>query len=409
MPGAVVDGDRLLARLRVLADSAPSGNGGVTRLAWSEEDIRARALLAGWAVDAGLVVRTDAVGNLIAELAGRRPGLAPLASGSHLDTVVDGGPLDGAYGVVAAFEVAGALANAGERLDHPLRAVAWVNEEGVVAPPFTGSSVAAGGALDLEALGPDGLSLAERIVTTGGDPAGLPGAAWPALAGYLELHIEQGPVLEASGVGIGKVTGITGMRRGWVTLQGAADHAGTTPMTLRRDALVAAAHVVLAIRALATEGAAEVATAGIVEVKPGNMNVVPGSARISFDVRGVDDAALGGSVDRLRQEVREIAVEHGVTAAISLSSSSAAVQTDAALSAAIHDAASARGHLVAELPSGAGHDAQHVAALGPVGMIFVPSIGGVSHSPSEATAPDDLVAGAVVLLDALRLADERLP
>jgi len=406
---AVLDGKRLLDRLDELARCAPGAGGGVTRLAWSEEDRRARALLAEWSEHRALSIRVDAAGNLIGELAGKVPGLAPLVIGSHLDTVVDGGPLDGAYGVVAAFEILSTLARSGERLHHPLRAVAWANEEGVVAPPFSGSRVAAGLPLELDFAGPDGLRLDQRLLAGGGDPDGLPAAAWEPVAGYLELHVEQGPVLERAGIPIGCVTGITGQRRGRLEVSGVANHAGTTPMGVRHDALVAAARAVLAVEALATDGPAEVATVGALEVVPGVANVVAGRASLSVDVRSLDEAALDAALAQLGAALADIAVRTRTEVSFTLTSSTLAVRTDPGLQAAVADAAAGLGLGCHRLASGAGHDAGPLAALGPVGMIFVPSLGGVSHSPAERTEPSDLVAGARVLLDALRLADTRLP
>ncbi len=385
---------------------APAG--GVTRLAWSAEDRTARALISEWVAGAGLTTRSDAVANLIAELPGTVAGLAPLVMGSHLDTVVDAGPLDGAYGTVAAFAIVAALAAAGERLRHPVRAVAWANEEGVVAPPFTGSRAAAGLDVDTDALGPDGRRLADRLAEEGGDFLPVASAAWGPVAGYLELHIEQGPVLDGSGTPVGVVSGITGAKRGWARFEGHANHAGTTPMHLRADALVAAAHTILAVQRLATAGPVAVATAGAIEAHPGNANVIAGRSAVSVDIRSLDGSALADAWARLSQEVGNIGAQTATKATLSEVSCSVPALADARLRCAIADAAGQLGLATAELASGAGHDAQCLTALGPIGMIFVPSIGGLSHHAAEATDPNDLVAGAKVLLGALRLADERL-
>jgi hydantoinase/carbamoylase family amidase len=406
---AAIDGPRLLGRLEIMARSAPTADGaGVTRLAWSAADMTARGLVRDWLAEAGVRTITDAAGNLSAEWPGTVAGLAPLVTGSHLDTVGDGGALDGAYGTVAGFEVVAALAAAGEHLRHPLRAVAWANEEGVVAPPFTGSRVAAGLAVDTDAVGPDGASLADRLRATGGDPGRLAEAAWPPVAGYIELHIEQGPVLDATRCPIGVVTGIIGLRRGTVTVDGVANHAGTTPMDRRRDALLAALPVIQMVERLATDGPADVATVGALAVHPGNANVVPGRVTLSYDIRSLDDEHSDAAVALLRTGIEGIAAGTGTTIALSPTASTAAVRTDPILRAAIRDGARQLGLTSVELASGAGHDAQHVAALGPIGMIFVPSIGGLSHNPGEITAAADLVAGAATLLAALRLADTRI-
>jgi hydantoinase/carbamoylase family amidase len=406
--GATLDGAALLDQLDELAATARTPAGGVTRLAWSAEDRAARALISKWAAGPGLTTRSDAVANLIAEVPGTVAGLAPLVMGSHLDTVVDAGPLDGAYGTLAAFAIVAALAATGERLRHPVRAVAWANEEGVVAPPFTGSRAAAGLTVDMGTLGPDGRSLSDRLGEEGGDFLPLASAAWSPVAGYLELHIEQGPVLDGSGTPVGVVSGITGAKRGWARFEGHANHAGTTPMHLRADALVAAAHTVLAVQRLATAGPVAVATAGAIEAHPGNANVIAGRSAVSVDIRSLDGSALTDAWDRLSQEVDNIGAQTATKATLSEVSCSAPVLTDARLRSAIADAAGQLGLATTELASGAGHDAQCLTALGPIGMIFVPSIGGLSHHAAEATAPNDLVAGAKVLLGALRLADERL-
>lgn len=401
----MIDVEILTKWLRTLADSAPAARGpGVTRLAWSDADLRGRELLAEIVAVAGVSTTTDPVGNLIAEWPGSDPGLAPLVLGGHIDTVVEAGPLDGAYGTVAAFEIVGALARAGERLRHPVRAVSWVNEEGVVAPPFTGSLAAAGELVDLEATGPDDVTLGARIAAAGGSPEQIAAAAWGPLAGYLELHIEPGPVLADLGVAIGVVTGVTGGRRGSISITGRAEHAGTTPMHLRSDALLAALPLVKGVEELAGEGAAEVATVGSLVVHPGVGNVVPGRVVMTYDLRSLDDEACDEAVRRLRTLVAGVAESSGVTVSLSHSSASAAVLTDPRLREAIAEAAEGLGHSTAELASGAGNDAQHLAAIAPTGMIFVPA----GASGLDATPPERLAAGAETLLGALRLADARL-
>ncbi|MBO0748615.1 MAG: hydantoinase/carbamoylase family amidase [Acidimicrobiaceae bacterium] len=405
---AGIDVRSLLERLRALAESAPAAKGpGVTRLAWSEADLRGRALLADIVGAAGVAATTDAVGNLIAEWPGSNPGLPPLVVGGHIDTVVEAGALDGAYGTVAAFEIVAALARAGDHLRHPVRAVSWVNEEGVVAPPFTGSLVAAGEGVDVLATGPDDVTLEERIRAAGGSPERIPEARWGPLAGYLELHVEPGPVLDNLDVAIGVVTGITGGRRGTISITGRADHAGTTPMHLRSDALLAALPLVKAIEELATDGPVDVATVGSLVVHPGVGNVVPGRVVMTYDIRSLDDAACDEAVGRLRSLVAGVAESNAITVSLSRSSASEAVHTDPVLREIVAEAAEGLGHATVELASGAGHDAQHLAAIAPTGMIFVPGPGGVGQA-LETTPPERLLAGAQTLFAALRLADSRL-
>lgn len=407
---AELEGGRLLDQVDELAatGTADPVAGGRTRLAWSPEYRQALSVVAGWADHPAVVVRRDPVGSLIADLDGTEPTLPPLVVGSHLDTVVGAGKLDGAYGVVAAFAIVVGLARAGERLRHPVRAVAWVNEEGVVAPPFTGSAAAAGLPIDLDAPGLDGRCIRDRLRDCGGDADAVGSVAWSAIAAYLELHVEQGPVLDRVGIPVGVVTGITGSRRGWIRYLGESNHAGTTPMDARRDALTAVAHTVLAVERLATDGPAATATAGAVEASPGNMNVIAGRASVSFDIRSLSEAAMDESLAMLRDRVQHIAASTRTEACLTVIDSTGPVLTDPVLRDTVRDASSGLGLPTMDVASGAGHDALKMARLGPVGMIFVPSIAGVSHNAEEKTRPGDLVAGAQVLLAALRLADERI-
>ena len=251
----------------------------------------------------------------------------------------------------------------------------------------------------------DGLSLADRIATSGGDPDALASTAWDRLAGYVELHIEQGPVLERQGAPIGIVSGISGCQRGWVSFDGEAGHAGTTPMDLRHDALLAAAQTVLLINAIAREGDIEVATAGALQVHPGNANVIARRASVSFDLRSMDDERASSAVERLRAGVVKIAASTSTSSAFSLTNSTSAMATDKVWHQAIAEVANGLNAETLEVASGAGHDAQQLARLAPIGMIFVPSAGGISHNAAETTGPDELVTGACALLGSLRVAD----
>jgi hydantoinase/carbamoylase family amidase len=375
----------------------------------------ATAMVREWAEQAGATVHLDGASNLIAEAPGTEPGLAPMVTGSHLDSVIDAGPLDGAYGVVAGIEVLAALAESGVRLRHPLRVVAYANEEGLLAVPFTGSRAIAGtiDPAELDRPGPDGVTLADRLLGFGADDRGALSARWDhPVAAVVELHVEQGPVLDRLGVTIGVVTAITGQQRGWITVAGSANHAGTTPMDMRRDALVAAAEAVLTVRDLALERITEVATVGRLEVAPNVGNVVPGSARLTFDIRSAERSRLDAAVKALETALAAIAEQTGTTITVELQPTTDPAPTDPALRGLITRIAGQRGLTSTEMLSGAGHDSAHLAALGPMAMIFVPSVGGVSHHPAETTTPDDLVAGASVLLDtilALDALDDRTP
>ncbi len=406
-----VDGPRLLRRLAELGAIGANGPQGITRLAWSPDDRDAVRLVAEWAGEAGAAVETDSVGNLIAERPGSFPGARPLVTGSHLDTVVGAGPLDGAYGVIAGVEILAGLQAASVTLRHPLRVVAYANEEGVVAPPFTGSRAIVGdvAAAELASLGPDGITLADRLRSAGCDPSGLAAATWPTpVAATVELHIEQGPVLDLAGIGLGVVTAITAQRRGSITISGEANHAGTTPMEARRDALVAAADLVLAIERLGADGPANVATVGRLQVFPGVANVIPGRTEMSFDIRAIDDGRCAEAVARLRERAAALQTESGMTITIDDLPPTRAVPTDAELRRIIAEVAAASDLQTLEMASGAGHDCAHLARLGPVAMVFVPSVGGLSHNALESTPADALLNGTAVLLGTLLHADEAL-
>ena len=403
-----IDGARLLDRLDQLARIGATADGGVTRLAWSAEMDRAVELVRRWADQAGASVTIDPVGNLVAELPGTEAARMPLVTGSHLDTVIDGGRLDGTYGVVAGIEVLAALHAAGTRLRHPLRVVAYANEEGLVAPAFTGSRAITGrlDPAELDRTVADGPTLRHRLRADKGPQDTVTAARWAGpVAATVELHIEQGPVLATRGPVIGVVTAITGQQRGTITVTGAANHAGTTPMDLRHDALVAAARAVLAIRALALDGMVEVATAGQLDVWPNAVNVVPGRCQLSFDIRSPDAGRIEAAGRALREELERIAAETQTSITVDALDPTTPTPTDPWLRRLIGRAAADRGLPSMEMVSGAGHDSAHMAALGPMAMIFVPSTGGISHHPSEATDPAHLVAGTEVLLDTLVAAD----
>jgi allantoate deiminase len=408
-----IDGRRLLARLDALAAIGADPAGGVTRLAFSELEVAAKELLKGWFADAGLIAELDGAGNLVATRAGDGTAAGLLATGSHVDTVVSAGPLDGAYGVVAAVEVAAALNQVDAELHHDIRFVAFSNEEGARgAPGFTGSMAAAGvlNEVFLASIDDGGVPLTQRLRDGGGNPDDVAASAWTdtPLAAFVEVHVEQGPVLDEAGERLGVVTSCPGRIIVDVELHGAANHAGTTPMRLRADALNAAAEIALAVEELAVSGAVHVATTGLLTVEPGVRNVVPGAARLGIDVRDGDDTRLQAGVDQLTANINAIAKRRGVTADVTARRAAAAVGCDPAIQDAISRVVTERGLGARSMPSGAGHDAQIIAAIGPVGMIFVPSSGGRSHCPEEATDPADLVLGAEILLGALLELDNAL-
>lgn len=412
--GPRIDGERLLARIRRLAAITDGRHGGVTRPAYSPQDAEARNLVARWLSEAGLAVRTDQAGNLFGRLPGSGGRRAALVTGSHLDTVMEAGPLDGTYGVLAAIEAADALRSAGLRLGHDLVVAAFSNEEGARGTPgMTGSKAVAGliTAADLARADDEGVTLAARIAAGGGDPGRLGEAVWDAadVAAFLELHIEQGPVLEGLRRRIGVVTAITGQAKADITITGQANHAGTTPMCERHDAAVAAAHLVLAVQSLAADGHVQTATTGVVRTGPGVRNIVPGRAVLGVDVRDTEQHRITGALERLADAARAVAQLTGTTVELCPGPVIAPVPADPWLAGCVAAAAGELGVPPHSLHSGAGHDAQIMARLAPTAMIFIPSTGGLSHCPQEASTPDDLVLGADTLLRALIRADRTAP
>jgi beta-ureidopropionase / N-carbamoyl-L-amino-acid hydrolase len=409
-PGIRTDGARLLRRIEELGRIGATPAGGVTRPAFSPQDRQAVEYLRAEARRAGLCSHVDQAGNVVIRRPPevRSPGPVVLM-GSHVDSVVDGGRLDGAYGVLAAFEVVQTIFEAGARPRFEPVAIGFANEEGSLFPqPFWGSMAVAGQADRLPADPRDrhGNSLAEPLRLVGGDLAAVRSAAWPdgSVRAYLEVHIEQGPVLEDLGVPIGVVTGIVGRVALDVHIQGQAGHAGTTPMTGRRDASVAASMVVLAVeRISAAAGTCRVATAGRLAIRPDVTNVVPGSAFVAAEFRDESADRLGAAAAAFAAELAAIRRRTGCAISVVETVNTHPVATDPALRELIARAAGDLGMPTALLPSGAGHDAQVMAAVTPIGMIFVPSRGGLSHVPEEDTAPADLVAGADVLLRAALL------
>jgi len=399
-----VDGKSLLADLEALAAVGDTGDGGNCRLALTDEDAGGRELVVGWMRALGLDVRVDRIGNVVATRAGIDDGLDPVMTGSHIDTVRTGGRYDGTLGVLAGLEVVRALDDAGVRTRRPLTVAFFTDEEGSrFAPDMLGSLVYAGGMpLEdaLETVAIDGAVLGDELDRIGwaGD-APVPG---PAPHAYVELHIEQGPLLEEQGVTIGAVTGVQGISWQELTLTGQSNHAGTTPMRLRRDAGYAAAEVAVAVRRLAADlGGHQVGTVGRIDLHPNLVNVVATRATLTLDLRNTDEAVLATSERGLRARVDEISAAEGVTASWRSLARFAPVAFAEDVISLVERAAGDRGHTVMRLPSGAGHDAQMLARMCPTGMVFVPSRGGVSHNPAEFTEPEDLAAGCQVLADVL--------
>ncbi len=397
-------------RLAELAALGATG-AGIDRALFTPAEHAARERVAGWARAAGLRVEQDRAGNLFARLAG--DDRAPVQCGSHLDTVRNGGAYDGAYGVVGGLCALERIAGSGEPPPRSLEVVAWAGEEGSRFPlGCLGSAVYAGlTAYDELAtlVGDDGVAFLDALHGPHGLLAGVPVRdGFPPPAAYLELHIEQGPVLERAGVRLGVVTAIAGQRRLRVTLEGAAGHAGTVPMAGRADALAAASELVLAVERAALEAGEAVATVGHLVVEPNQTNIVPGRVVLRIDARSVDDARVAAIERRVRARAADIAAARGVAIAFEPLETRAAVPLDARLRTVVRAACVPLDARALDVASGAGHDAMCVAAVAPAAMIFVPSIGGRSHVGDERTAPADLELGVEALAAAL-LAVARLP
>lgn len=386
----------VMARCDALA-ALSEEEGRLTRRSYTPAMRRAHALVAGWMAAAGMAVAEDAAGNLIGRYPGARPDAPALLIGSHLDTVRDAGRYDGVLGVLVGLAAVEALARQGRRLPFAVEVAAFADEEGLrFGTPFFGSMALAGRFLPalLELRDADGVSAAEAIAAFGGDPGAIAGAARdPAgLLAYLEVHIEQGPLLEARGLPLGVVSAIAGASRLTLSIAGAAGHAGTVPMELRRDALCAAAEVVLAAEAVARATPGLVATVGQIAALPGAGNVIPGAATLSLDVRHQDDRVRLGALAELRARAEAIAAARGVALTWTEDMSRPAVPMAPALRERLARAIAAAGHTPLELPSGAGHDAAVLAEVVDAAMLFVRCAGGVSHNPAEAVAAADVAA-----------------
>ncbi len=403
-----IDGARLWVSLMAMAEIGATAKGGSRRLAGSDEDAAGRECFARWCREAGMSVRFDAVGNLIARREGRDPALTPVAIGSHLDTQPTGGRFDGVYGVLAGLEVVRALNAAGHATRHPLELFAWTNEEGArFSPPMMGSGAFAGVFTRehiLEQRDSDGVRLGDELARHGhlGEGLGHP------LAAYLEAHIEQGPVLVDGGQTIGVVAGAQGQRWYEVTVRGQEAHAGPTPMRLRRDALGGAAEMIQAVHGLALDTDDDAcATVGQIRVHPASRNVIPGEAWFSVDLRHPDADTLAAMDQRLRERLAAITDRRGLELAIADFWAFPTTRFAPELVERVRAAAARRGYAHRDLVSGAGHDAVYLARVAPTAMVFIPCEGGISHNEVENIRPEDAAAGCAVLLDVvLETADQ---
>ena len=403
-----INGTRLNEHLTTLSQFGRNPQGGVTRLAYSDADKQARAVVMDWMRAAKLEPSIDLAGNIIGRRAGRDASLKPILFGSHVDSVPEGGNYDGNVGSTGAIEVAQTLAEQGVVTRHPLEVTVWQNEEGglygsrAVSGQFT--------APELKNVARSGKTIQDGITFLGGDPAKLDQVKRKRgdIAGYFELHIEQGGILDANKLKIGIVEGIVGIKQWDVTVTGFANHAGTTPMDQRHDALLAAARFVEMVNRVVTSiPGRQVGTVGRIAALPGAPNVIPGTVNCSLELRDLSDAKIDSMYAQIRKETDKIAKQSGTTFEFRSLHENISAPTDPKFRAIIGDVARSLGLSTRVMPSGAGHDAQSMAVLGPIGMIFIPSVGGISHSPKEFSRPEDITNGANVLLGAVLALDKQ--
>jgi len=402
-----VDGARLWQSLMDLARIGGTEKGGVCRLALTDLDRQGRDLFVNWAMDAGCEVRVDAIGNIFARRPGRDNRLPVVMTGSHIDTQPTGGKFDGNYGVLAGLEVLRTLNDAGVQTEAPLELAVWTNEEGSrFVPVMMGSGVYAGAFTLEHALSQqdrDGVSVRQALsdIRYDGDAA-VPPAQPDGVGAYFEAHIEQGPVLEAADTVIGVVTAALGQRWYDVVLTGVEAHAGPTPMPLRRDALLAASDLVLAVNEIALAHAPDArGTVGWMDVFPNSRNVIPGRVRMTVDLRAADDATLSAMDAALRAAVDAAAAARGVAAQVEQVVYFAPQPFAPALVDSVREGAKSLSLSAMDVVSGAGHDAVYLARVAPAAMIFVPCKDGISHNEIEDARPEHLEAGCNVLLRAM--------
>jgi N-carbamoyl-L-amino-acid hydrolase len=404
--GLRIDGARLNRRLAELSRFGRTEAGGVSRVAYSDADRDARATVLSWMREAGLETRVDAAGNLLGRLPGRDQSLPPILFGSHIDSVPDGGNYDGPVGSLGAIEVAARFSESGVTTRHPLEVAIFQNEEnGKIGSRAMAGELAAS-ELDLPTY--TERTVREGIAFLGGDPARIDEARRKPgeIAAFLELHVEQGALLDRGDVEIGVVEGIVGIERWRVTVEGFANHAGTTPMGERRDALLTAARLVELVHRIASETPGrQVATVGRIQAYPGAPNVIPGRVELSLEIRDLDMAKIESLFGRIEAESRAIAASNRTEARFERYYESRSAASDPRLMKVVEESARSLSCSTLALPSGAGHDAQSMALLAPMGMIFVPSAQGISHSPREYTAPEDVERGANVLLRSVLAVD----
>lgn len=402
-----VDGTRLNATMEHMKTFGMSDTGGSSRVAFSAANRVALSYLSSLMLQSGLMPRIDVAGNLVGRREGKESGLAPIVSGSHIDTVPNGGHYDGIVGVMSAIEVARSLHEAEVVLNHPLEIIVWTNEEGGKTGSRSFNGSVQDREFDLPSLGDK--TIGDGLRYLGGKPEQLaenirqPGD----ISSYVELHIEQGAILDRENISIGVVEGVVGIRRWNITIDGFANHAGTTPMDQRQDALYAAALLIAEIRQTITAvSGRQVGTVGRIQAFPGAPNVIPGSVTMSLEIRDLDMDKIDTLFERIRGSAMTLSEQTDTTIAFDQFYESPAAITDERIKHLIQDSADALGLSAMHMPSGAGHDSQSLAGIAPIGMIFVPSKDGISHAPGEFTSEQQITNGANVLLQTIIGMDE---
>lgn len=402
-----VNGPRINDHLNALSQFGKNPRGGVSRVAYTEADLQGRNYAIGLMKQAGMEVRIDAAGNIVGSRAGSDASLKPLLVGSHIDSVPEGGNYDGDVGSLSAIEVAQVLRDNKITLRHPLEIIIFQNEEG-----GTIGSLALAEGLDdklLSRVSQSGKTIREGTQFIGGNPAELSSARRQpgSIAGYFELHIEQGGSLEREKIDIGVVEGIVGILNSEVTIEGFANHAGTTPMDQRHDALLSAARFIDKVNQIVTGvPGRQVGTVGWLRVAPGAYNVIPGKVTLGLELRDLDERKFTSLFDQVRAEAERLGHLNETRFSFTEPVINHPAPTDKSFQKLIDETAKSLGFTTRLMPSGAGHDAQEVARIGPVGMIFVPSIGGISHSPKEFSRPEDIQNGANLLLQTVLAFDK---
>ncbi|GMO00124.1 Zn-dependent hydrolase [Parageobacillus thermoglucosidasius] len=398
----MINGDRLWNRLLELGTIGKQPSGGITRLSFTKEERAAKEKVASYMKEAGLAVYEDAVGNLIGRKEGKEKDAPAVLVGSHIDSVYNGGMFDGPLGVLAAVEVLQTMSERGVKTKHPIEVVAFTDEEGArFSYGMIGSRGMAGTLSEEELVHQDkhGISLAAAMEEAGLDPGKIGKAARRkgSVKAYVELHIEQGRVLEQANLPVGIVTGIAGLIWAKLTITGKAEHAGATPMPIRRDPLVAAAQIIQVIEQEAKKTGTTVGTVGQMQVFPGGINIIPERVEFSLDLRDLDAAVRDSVFLSIIERAKQIGNERNVDVAVELLQKMPPVLCSELVQNAAKEACRQLGFDVFTLPSGASHDGVQLAGLCPIGMIFVRSKDGVSHSPEEWSSKEDCAAGANVL------------